>query len=137
MKLSEAFPSNFLKADDLDGKNVTVEIEEVTMEEIGQGREKENKIVLTFKGKTKKLIANKTNCNTIAKLVGSDDTDDWPGHKIILTSREVDYQGTPMLAIRVSLNKPTSAQAAPGKKPEPVQPADQDGASEEDDIPGF
>lgn len=135
MKLNEAFPSNFLKADDLAGKNATVEIAEVTFEEIGQGRDRESKIIVAFKGKEKKLICNKTNANTIAKLVGSDDTDDWPGHKIILTSREVDYQGTPMLAIRVSLNKPASAQAAASKKPDPVEPAAQDGA--DDNEPGF
>ncbi len=136
MKLSEAFPSNFLKADDLGGKNVTVEIDEVTFEEIGQGRDKEQKIIIAFKGKEKKLIVNKTNANTIAKLIGSDDTDDWPGHRITLTSREVDYQGTPMLAIRVSLQKPASVQATT-KRPEPEPaPADQDG-EEPDADPSF
>ena len=132
MKLSEAFPSNFLKADDLDGKNVTVEIADVTFEEIGQGRDKESKIMLAFKGKEKKLICNKTNCNTIAKLVGSDDTDDWIGHRITLTTREVDFQGTPTLAIRVSLQKP-SAQAAAPKKEEKPAPSDNDGADEPSD----
>ncbi len=137
MRLSEAFPSNFLKADDLGGKNVTVEIEEVTFEEIGQGRDKEHKIIVAFKGKSKKLIANKTNCNTIAKLVGSDDTDLWPGHRIILTSREVDYQGTPTLAIRVSLNKPVSAQVKEAAKktpePEPNPEPEPDADEEEGD----
>lgn len=132
MKLSQAFPSNFLKADDLGGKSVTVEIEEVTFEEIGQGRDKEHKIMLAFKGKEKKLICNKTNANTIAKLVGSDDTDDWVGHRITLMAREVDFQGTPTLSIRVSIQKPTpagkpSAQAAP-----PIEPADQDGSDVEE-----
>lgn len=122
MKLSEAFPSNFLKADDLGGRNVTVEIEDASFEEIGQGRDKESKIILKFVGKEKKLVCNKTNANTIAKVVGSDDTDDWPGKKIILTTREVDFQGTPTLAIRVSLQKPGAA-AAPAKP----EPADQDG----------
>lgn len=124
MKLSEAFPSNFLKADDLGGKNITVEIEDVTFEEIGQGRDKENKIIVSFKGKDKKLIANKTNCNTIAKITGSDDTSDWPGHRIILTSREVDFQGTPTLAIRVSLNKPVSTQAQRPPPPSEPEPSD-------------
>lgn len=130
MKLNEAFPSNFLKADDLQGKNITVEISEVTFEEIGQGRDKESKIIVAFKGKDKKLICNKTNANTIAKLTGSDDTDDWVGHRIILTAREVDYQGTPMLAIRVSLTKPASAQAAAAAKT--PEPAEQDGADPDD-----
>lgn len=133
MKLSEAFPSNFLKADDLGGKSVTVEISEVTFEEIGQGRDKENKIIVAFKGKDKKLIVNKTNANTIAKLVGSDDTDDWAGNRITLTAREVDYQGTPMLAIRVSLQKPASATA--GQRPTPPpEPAD-DSGDDSSEIP--
>ena len=111
MNLNEAFPSNFLKAADLQGKNVTVTIESAEVEEIGQGQQKEQKLVLTFKGKDKKLVCNKTNATTIGKLYG-DETDDWVGKPIILTAREVEFQGETVWAIRVSLQKP-----APATKP--------------------
>lgn len=119
MKLSEAFPSNFLKADDLQGKSVTVTIQDVTLEDIGKGHDMQSKLVLTFKGKDKKFVCNKTNSKTIAKLYG-DDTDDWAGNPIIIEPREVEFQGDMVWAIRVSLKKPagTASKAAPEPEPE-------------------
>jgi hypothetical protein len=121
MKIGEAFPSAFLKASDLGGRDVTVTIESVSMEELGQGRDKETKLLVSFVGKQKKLVCNKTNASTIAKLHG-DDTDNWIGKPIVLTAREVEYQGEMTLAIRVSLQKPApkaGAKAAPAPEPEP------------------
>lgn len=114
MKASNAFPSPFLKADDLQGNNVTVTIESVRMEEIGMGQQKETKPVIKFLGKEKLLVCNKTNWNTIIKLHG-DETDDWAGKKIILSPREVEYQGEMVLSIRVSLQKPAVPAPAPAK----------------------
>lgn len=107
MKASNAFPSPFLKADDLQGKNVTVTIEGIEMQEIGQGAQKSTKPVISFVGKDKGLVCNKTNWNTIIKLHG-DETDHWRGKRIILSPREVEYQGEMVLSIRVSLQKPNS-----------------------------
>lgn len=126
MKLSEAFPSNFLKADDLQGKSVTVTISDVQLEDIGKGHEMQSKVVLSFKGKEKKFVCNKTNAKTIAKLHG-DDTDDWIGKSIIIEPREVEFQGDMVWAIRVSLKKPAGATKAPEPEPE--------NAPEDDEIP--
>jgi len=123
MQLSEAYPSNYLKASDLQGRDIVVTIETVTLEEIGQGADKEKKLIIGFKGKDKSLVCNRTNAQTIAEVTGQSDTDDWPGHRIILTSRDVDFQGRTMLAIRVSLKKPATAPAAPAK-PAPAAPVD-------------
>ena len=106
MKASNAFPSPFLKADDLQGRNVTVTIEGVDMQEIGQGAQKSTKPVISFVGKEKGLVCNKTNWSTIIKLHG-DETDNWTGKKITLSPREVEYQGEMVLSIRVALIKPT------------------------------
>lgn len=128
MKVSQAFPSNFLKADDLNGQAVTVTISSVDLEEIGQGRDKEEKLVLKFQGKNKGMICNKTNANTIAKLHG-DDTDQWIGQRITIAPREVEFQGDMVLAIRVSLQKPAPMSSAPrpaapvpAPEPQPAQP---------------
>lgn len=121
MKLSQAFPSNFLKADDLQGKSFTVTIADVALEELGQGAQKDTKLVLTFQGKTKKMILNKTNAGAVSKLYG-DETDNWIGQQITLSPREVEFQGQPVLAIRVSILKPqAAAPAAPKAKPAPVK----------------
>ena len=85
--MTDAFPSSFLKADDLGGKQVEVTIESVTMEELGQGADKQQKLIIAFRGKDKKLVCNKTNANTIAGLYG-DDTDAWVGQKIAIMPRE-------------------------------------------------
>jgi hypothetical protein len=121
MKVSQAFPSNFLKADDLQGRPAIVTIETAELEEIGQGRDKEQKLILGFRGKSKKLVCNKTNANTIAKLYG-DDTDGWIGQRITIMPREVEFQGEMVLAIRVSLQAPGAA-AAPAPRPAAAAPA--------------
>lgn len=130
MKLNEAFPSNYLKAADLNGHNVTVTIVSVELVELGQGRDKETKLLIAFRGKDKQLVCNKTNANTIAKLYG-DDTDSWIGQKITIGPREVEFQGDMVQAIRVSIQKPAGAPAA--VKPAAAQPqtSDNDGGNVE------
>ena len=123
MQLSEAYPSNYLKASDLQGRDVVATIESVTLEEIGQGADKEKKLIIGFKGKEKKLVCNKTNAGTIGQLYG-DETDDWIGKQVILTARDVEYQGKTTLAIRVSLKKPAQASGKPAAAPAIVGPVD-------------
>jgi hypothetical protein len=127
MKLSEAFPSNFLKADDLNGKPVTLTISSVEMETLGTGKDKESKLIVQFKGTEKKLVCNKTNANTIGKLYG-DDTDDWIGQRITIKPMEVEFQGEMKMAIRVSLTKPAPAapKPAPVLEDEPPFPGDEE-----------
>jgi len=96
MKLSEAFPSNYLKSDDLQGNDVTVVIAGAEMEMVGS----ERKLVLTFQGKKKSMICNKTNAGRIAYLYG-DDTDGWTGREIVLTSEFVEYQGKTVKGLRI------------------------------------
>lgn len=128
MKLSEAFPSNFLKAEDLKGAAVTVTINNVEFEKIGKGDE-DKKLILSFQGKAKKLVCNKTNSKTIAKVLDSDDTDDWIGKKITLRPAEVEFQGEMIWSIRVSLQAPGTS-TPPLKR---VEPSDNDGANVEPD----
>ena len=57
----------------------------------------------------KKMVLNKTNAATIAKLYG-EETDEWLGKRIILCSKDTEFQGEMVLALRVSLQKPTGTQ---------------------------
>ena len=128
MKIGQAYPSNFLKADDLQGKDVVVTIEGCELESIGQGHDKQDKLILHFVGKQKAMVLNKTNAKTIAKLYG-DETDDWVGKRITLSPREVEFQGDMVLAIRVSLRAPGSvASAAPVPVAAPAVVANDDNA---------
>lgn len=131
--INDAFPSDFLKVEDLQGKNVTVRIQSATIEEIGKGRDKDRKIVISLVGKKKKFVCNKTNAKVIAGLYGQE-TDDWAGQWITLTPREVEFQGDMVMAIRVSLQKPVPpVSAAPVPPPPPVPVAA--GGVDPEDVP--
>lgn len=141
MKTGDAFPSNYLKAADLQGRAVRVTIDSVTMEKIGD----DQKMVLHFVGKDKGIVLNKTNANRIVEASGSDETDDWEGWSITLYSCKVDYQGKRVDAIRVDdrpgASKPPVRRAPVRHAPEPppVEGEDGDGYVPEpltdDDIP--
>jgi hypothetical protein len=95
MRISGAFPSEFLKAADLQGRQVTVKISRVEMKDIGD----EAKPVLYFEGRDKGLALNKTNASTIAAAYG-DETDEWPGEEIVLYETTVELKGRLVQGIR-------------------------------------
>ena len=113
MNIDSAFPSKYLKASDLpeDGVAVPFTIKEVVTEEIG--RDKQVKPVIYFKGQDKGFVANKTNCNTIAKALGSRDTDDWEGKTILLYSTEVQFGDEMVESIRVKLKAGRNGSSTP------------------------
>lgn len=116
MRTSDAFPSNYLRATDLKGKQPVVTIDKVVLETIG----KDSKLVVYFKGTDKGLVLNKTNANGISDLLGTDETDDWAGKKIKLVTAMVEYQGRRVPAVRVEEASGTvSRKPAPPPEPEP------------------
>jgi len=104
MKMNDVFPTKYLQASDLDGADVPVTITGCEIEEMG--KDKERKPVLSFKGTEKKLVLNKTNWSVIAKVLGTDETDDWIGQRITLYPTEVESFGETVMAIRVRLKLP-------------------------------
>lgn len=111
MRMSTAFPSKYLRAADLQGRDVTVTIERVEMADIGDGDEKP---VIYFRGKEKGLVLNKTNAGSISDALG-DETEDWTGAAIIIFPTKTDYQGKRVDAIRVRVPRqvPRAEKAAP------------------------
>lgn len=101
MKVSDAFPSKWIAAADLNNQNVRVTISRVEIEKIGD----DTKPVLYFQGKQKGLVANKTNSKAIAAVYG-DEMDDWIGCELILFPIMTDYQGKPVEAVRVRAPQP-------------------------------
>jgi hypothetical protein len=93
--------SDMLYAHDLQGHEVTLEIEQVSAGELtGEKGRKSRKPFVKFKGKDKKLALNKTNGKTIARLYGSD-TESWVGKFITIYPTTVDFGGETVDAIRV------------------------------------
>jgi hypothetical protein len=110
MRTNEVFPSKFLKAEDelFDGGDVVATIKSVELESLkSRERGEESKPVMYFKDLPKGLILNKTNWGICEKLFGSDDSDDWTGERIALTTVDVDAFGDVVKAIRVKSQKPT------------------------------
>lgn len=114
MKMNDIYPSKYLKADDLQGREVRVTMANVELEKIGD----DNKPVLYFKGKDKGVVLNKTNASTISIAYG-DDTDDWYDQPLILFSVMVDFQGKVAPAIRCRV--PTAKDnKAPPRREDPI-----------------
>lgn len=88
MKISDEFPSQYLKASDLGGREVRVTMANVEREKIGT----DTKLILYFKGKEKGLVLNKTNAYAIGDGYG-EDTEDWYDQPLILFSIKTEYQG--------------------------------------------
>ncbi len=96
--VDEAFPSNWLKAADLNNRTVKVTIDKVVFEEIGQNNDK--KPVMYFEKVKKGLVLNKTNATAVASVHGGQ-MDGWSGKEIELFSMMVPFQGQNVAAIRV------------------------------------
>lgn len=112
MNINEQFPSKFLKAADLDGKQIVVTIKDCMVESIGEDK----RPVLYFVGKEKGVVLNKTNATNISEAYGPD-TDEWTGKKVMLYTAWVDFQGKSMEAIRI--RKPKDSEVGTSAKPEP------------------
>ena len=117
MQISSAFPSNYLKASDLQGKNILVKMDRTEYEMIGNDK----KLILYFQGKEKGIVLNKTNANNIAHIYG-EETDEWKGAEIVLFEAMVDFQGktVPAIRVRAPQRKPahTPPQTAPQRMPD-------------------
>ena len=108
MELAAIFPSRYIKAADLKGREATVVIARAEIEKLGD----DNKLVLYFQNKEKGLVTNRTNADRIAYLYGTN-TDSWIGREITLYTDMVNFQGKVTEAIRV---KPPAK-----RQPDPVE----------------
>ena len=99
--------SNYLKAENLAGKSARVVILEVQDVEFDKGL----KPVLSFEGKSKRLVVNSTNFDILCAGI-SNKTTDWVGHTITLRGEKVVFRGKLVDSIRVSVPKPQPKQEA-------------------------
>ena len=98
MNINEAFPSEFLKAGDLNGKPYTLTMSHVTMDKIGD----ETKPVVHFSNAKASLVLNKTNAQSIVDMHGPE-TDDWTGRDIVVVPAMTDFQGKRVACIRIDV----------------------------------
>lgn len=120
MRIGEAFPSNFLKVDDLKGKRIIVTMDRIEVQKIGD----DTKPVLFFQGKDKGLVLNKTNAITIAEITGTEEMDNWRGQKIVLHPDKTMYEGKRVACIRIAEAPAAAGQRQPDPSPDPDEMSD-------------
>lgn len=109
INMNDAFPSKWLRADDIEGQ-IPVTIRNVTMEEIGGD---DRKPVVWFDEFDKGMILNKTNANNVSGVYGPD-SDAWIGKPMTMATAMVDFQGKSTPALR--LYPPPRRTAAPAAR---------------------
>ncbi len=104
MKVSEMFPSKYLRAADIPaGREVPVRINFLEMVPV-EG-EDELKPCLFFENAKKGLVLNKTNATAIAMAFG-DDADQWHGKTIAVFATTTMFGGKIVPCIRVRVPAP-------------------------------
>jgi len=101
------FPSNYIGAADLKGKDVTLTVENVQLDELMLvGGKKQKKPVLYFQKTPKMLVLNKTNAKTIADLLGTE-MKAWIGKRVTFYPTETKCKGKTVPCVRVREQAPT------------------------------
>jgi len=84
--VSELYPDRWLKARHLGGKAVTVKIAGVSVEELRlPDGSKKIAAILAFPRTDKRLILNKTMCQAMIAVTGTERLGEWTGHSITLS----------------------------------------------------
>lgn len=92
-------------------REMILTIDRAEMQEITgkDDKEPEIKLVVYWKEDELPMICNQTNAKAISSATGSPNTDDWPGHRVILYSDRVNVGGEMKDAIRVRPEAPIAA----------------------------
>lgn len=108
------YPSKYVKAADLRGKDVVVTIDDIEPrhELVSKGNRKEHKPVVYLRGKEKMWVLNKTNAKTIAGMYGNE-VKKWIGKSVTLFPTTVQAGGQTHDCIRVRPEKPNGKQSEP------------------------
>lgn len=134
MKKDQIYPSKYLKAADLRGRDITVTIENVEQVAL-QGKPS---LLVYFKGKSKALIVKPAIFDQIERVTGEYDTDNWPGHSVTLFPTEQDFAGQTYDVIRVRTrnqpSRPVASEPAAREEPE-FETAANEPDVVDDDIP--
>lgn len=136
--------SKFLKKEDC-GNGILLTIKEVFQQNVAkEGAPEELKWCVGFDETDKPLVLNSGNAQMIAQITGNDETEGWPGHKIVAYNEpSVMYAGKVIGGIRVRAPRtvaqtPRAAAPAPGapaaRKPAPAngQAFQTEGAADQD-----
>ena len=102
MQLNDIFPKRYARAEELQGKEVTLTIHRVRTEQMRmKDGTKTGKYVIEFDKTEKLFVLNKTNANAIAEALGEKKAVNWTGKRITLFPTQCDAFGKTADCIRV------------------------------------
>ena len=119
MNVKELKKSNFLTQHECEPA-ILVTIAGLEQQNVAmEGADEELKHCLTFEEDCKPLVLNSTNGQLIAQILGSDETDEWVGGKIVLyRDPSIQFGGRLVGGIRVRApKKQSTTPARPAAKP--------------------
>jgi len=91
MDFDKLYPGRFLKAVDLDGKDLTLTISAVHLDELEGNRGKQTKGLVSFSDQPKALVLNRTNGLCLKAMFGRE-TDAWVGKRITLYPAPIQFE---------------------------------------------
>ena len=115
MNVNQLKQSKFLTRGDV-GKGILVTIRgDVYQENVAkEGAPEENRWCIAFDEVEKPMVLNSTNGQLIAKVCGSEESENWNGHKIVLyDDPNVSFAGKLVGGIRVRAPKQPAAKPVP------------------------
>jgi len=116
---SEYDKSRFLKAEDIKGEK-KFRIKDVTEEAVGEGRDKEVKLVVWFTNDRRGLSLNRVNNRTLRGAFG-DPVKDWIGKIIVIFVVPTEFRGKMVDGLRVRIPPPKQSAATVQPPQEPVK----------------
>ncbi len=119
--MRQAFPSKYMKADDLAGRPMPVQISHVNFENVApENKAPETKPVLYFLGREQGLVLNQTNNGTLCLMLGNE-SDMWCNQYIELIPDITQFGGKAVPCIRMrgvtQQGAPQAAPPWPGSQP--------------------
>lgn len=129
MKMSDAFPSKWLKVENLNNQPMLSTIGTCAMETYQDGS---SAPAITLQGSEKMFGLNKTNANTLVTLFG-DDSDAWAGKQIEFYPATTNFQSKIVPCIRL---RAPQQQAQQQQEQPPQQQAGDPGPGSEADYGG-
>lgn len=118
MRIGEMKESKFLKKEDV-GQGMLVTIARLEQQNVAmEDQPPENKWIMYFHETDKGVVLNWTNIQLVAKALGSEETNDWIGKKIVLyEDPNVSFGGKLVGGIRVRAMRTQAASEPPKAAP--------------------
>lgn len=115
MNVRAVFPSPWISCDDLGNRKFELVIKSVTIEQVHdrQTNQKVDKLVVAFQEAKKRFITNKTQAFALARLCGSDETEQWIGKRIALRAGRA-HNGKPTIVVEAVAVQAPAAQLDAG-----------------------